>query len=240
MSPPEIAAPEGWLIVLRPDGVVDAVEGGASVAWLGHKLEDAPDAPDSLRRAAADMLRVAPSTRVRRRKVSCARGGYAIDVEVLLIEALPLRRALTSVQDLVIRTLDIFQSQAKSNEIELSFHLDEVAPRALVVDREKVAWALSTLIANALRYACEHVDVRVGSNDAGSELVIDVSDDGPGISEQEARWLFDHNPATGKSAGLALLMVRDVVAAHRGSVSVKSSVGRGATFSMRIPRLGVA
>jgi signal transduction histidine kinase len=215
---------------------VDSVEGGASVGWLGRTLDDAPHAPAVLRQAAADVLRGPPTTRVRRRRVSCPHGDHTVEAEVLLVEALPLRRALTSVHDLVVRTLDLFQSQAKSREIDLSFDLADVTPPAVVVDREKVAWAISTLVANALRYARAHVDVRVGSDSDKRTLVIGVSDDGPGIPDQEARWLFEHNPATGKSAGLALLMVRDVVAAHRGTVSVKTTRGQGSTFTMRIPR----
>jgi signal transduction histidine kinase len=98
-----------------------------------------------------------------------------------------------------------------------------------------MTWAISTLVANALRYAREHVVIRVRSEPPN--LVVEVSDDGPGIPAREARWLFEHNPATGKSAGLALLMVRDVVAAHRGTIDVRTSVGEGSTFTLRIPRM---
>lgn len=228
---------EEWLVVLRADGVVDAVEGGAPVTWLGRTLADAPGTSGMLRRAAAELVRSPPSSIVRRRRVSSPEGERQVEVELLLVEALPVRRALTSIHELVMRTLDLFMSQAKSNDIDLSFELIEGVPPAVFVDSEKIAWAISTLVANGLRYAKEHVGVHVSWESASNDLVVEVRDDGAGIPEGEARWLFERNPVTGKSAGLALLMVNDVMAAHRGSVTVKSRPGHGSAFTMRIPRL---
>jgi hypothetical protein len=120
---------QDWLVILRPDGVVDAVEGGASVSWLGRTLEETPSAPEPIRRAASELVRAPATSHVRRSRVRYANGGGEVDVEVLLVEALPLRRALTSVHDLVIRVMDLFVSQARSNDIDLSFDLDDAAPR---------------------------------------------------------------------------------------------------------------
>lgn len=237
MKPPAERGVDPWLVVLRADGVVDAVDGGASVSWLGRPLADAPGVPDEVQRAASELSSEAPTSHVRRRLVTSSVGGEVVDVELLVVEALPIRRALTSVHELVMRTLDLFVSQAKSNAIDLAFELERDVPRAVLIDGEKVAWAISTLIANALRYANEHVLVHVRTDAPDmSELVIEVSDDGPGMPPEQVRWLFSHNPVTGRSAGLALLLVRDVVVAHRGTVDVQSSVGRGSKFTMRIPR----
>ncbi len=229
--------PAEWVVVLRGDGVVDAVEGGAPVTWLERSLVEVPSACEALRRAAAELMRAAPTSIVRRRKVRCVQGEREVQVELLLVEALPVRRVLTSVHELVMRTLDLFASQAKSNDIELSFEIDELAPPSMFVDSEKIAWATSMLVANALRYARKIVDVHVTWESASDDLVIEVRDDGAGISEAQARRLFDRDPVTGKAAGLALLMVKDIMASHRGSVAVTSKPGFGATFAMRIPRI---
>jgi signal transduction histidine kinase len=235
--PPEVAE---WLVVLGADGVVESVEGGAPITWMGHPLVDAPGTAGVLRQAAAGLVLAPPTSNVRRRMVHCVEGTKKVQVEVLLVEALPLRRAHTRVHELVMRTLDLFASQAKSNNIDLTIEQAGGVPPAIVLDSEKIAWALSTLVANALRYARTHVGVHVGWDDSSSGLVVEVSDDGPGIPEHQRRWLFERNPTTGQSAGLALLMVRDVMAAHRGSVVVESQAGRGTTFTLRIPRVRAA
>lgn len=230
-----------WLVVLRADGVVDAVDGGAPVTWLGHALVDAPGTAGVLRRAANDLVLGPPTSSVRRQKVRCMNGDVPVDVELLLVEALPMRRAHTRVHELVMRTLDLFSSQARTSNIDLTIDQADDVPPAVVVDSEKIAWALSTLVGNALRYARNHVAVHVRWEESIPAflpaLVIDVTDDGPGMSEHTTRWLFQRNAATGESAGLALLMVSDVLAAHRGSIGVRSQVGSGTTFTIRIPRV---
>jgi len=230
---------EEWLVVLRADGVVDAIEGGAPATWLGRNLADAPEASEALRQAADELVRSPPTSIVRRRKVRCADSEGQVDVELLLVEALPIRRVFTRIHDLAMRTLDLFMLQAKSSDIDLTFDLEEGFPPALSVDSEKIAWAISTLVANALRYARKHVGVHVRWDSTSNDVVVEVGDDGAGIAEAQARWLFERNPATGKAAGLALLMVRDVVAAHRGSVTVESKPGHGSKFTLRIPRVSV-
>lgn len=225
-----------WVVVLRADGVVDSVQGGAPVTWLGHSLVNAPGTAGVLRRAAAELMREPPTSNVRRRIVQCVDDGRDVDVELLLVEALPVRRAHSRIFDLVTRTLDFFASQAKTSAIDLTIEKADDVPAAFHLDGEKIAWALATLVANALRYARTHVGVHVRCDEDGA-LRIDVTDDGPGMSEQQTRWLFEANPATGRPAGLALLLVRDVLAAHRGTVAVTSQVGEGTTFTMRIPRL---
>ena len=70
-----------------------------------------------------------------------------------------------------------------------------------------------------------------------SELVVRVVDNGPGIPADRRRWLFERNPQTGQATGVALVMVRDVVLAHRGTLEVDSQFGRGTTITLRVPRL---
>jgi hypothetical protein len=233
-APPEVAE---WLVVIRADGVVESAEGGAPVTWLGHLLVDAPGVMEPVRRAAAELVGDSSTSPVRRRRVRCADGKARVHVEVLLVEALPIRRTHMRVNDLAMRTLDLFTSQAKTSNIDLTVNQAEDLPAAFVLDGEKIAWALSMLVGNALRYARKHVGVSLRWDAATSELVIEVSDDGPGIPDQRTRWLFERNPASGQSAGLALLMVRDVMVAHHGSVNVHSHVGRGTTFTLHIPRV---
>jgi signal transduction histidine kinase len=166
-------------------------------------------------------------------------GSEVADVELLLVEGLPLRRSHTRVHEVVMRTLDLFGSQAKSNAIDIAIERAEDVPPVVLLDSEKIAWVLSTLVGNALRYARSHVAVKVRWDEDASDLVIDVNDDGPGMPPDRARWLFARDPRSGKSAGVALLMVFDIMAAHRGSIGVQRREGHGTTFTVRIPRIRV-
>jgi two-component system sensor histidine kinase SenX3 len=219
--------------------VIDAVDGGAPASWVGKKTAELVEAPPAMRQAAAELLAVPTTSNVRRSKVRTDDVGGALEIEVLLVEALPLRRAPTPLSALTMRTLDFFASQAEACKVDLTVEQVEGVPMTVVLDGEKIAWALSTLIANALRYARKHVGVRVSWDAGAAELVIDVSDDGPGIPEENRRWLFERHPSSGHTAGLALPMVRDVMAAHRGSVTVRNlpPPRGGAVFSLRLPHV---
>jgi signal transduction histidine kinase len=225
---------------MRPDGIVETVDGAAPIEWLGHSLLDAPNVPEQLRDAARQMLGQAPGERFSRWSEVTEDGGR---FELLVLEALPMRRTLTRVDTLVMRTLDTFVAQARTGEVDVTVHISPDVPPAMLIDGEKVAWALATVVGNALRFATlgkspsPHVRVSVEWADPPGNLVISVADSGPGIPDNRAKWLFGRNPATGKSAGLALLMVRDVIGAHRGSVGVRSTVGDGTVITLTIPRL---
>lgn len=132
-------------------------------------------------------------------------------------------------------------AQARSADVELRLRLAPNLPTVAVVDPEKIAWAVATLVGGALRHVRPaergaRVLVDVAWDGSVDEIVVGVEDNGPGIPPARAKWLFDRDPATGRSAGLALLMVKDVAIAHRGSVGVDSSLERGTKFTLRFPR----
>jgi two-component system OmpR family sensor kinase len=86
------------------------------------------------------------------------------------------------------------------------------------------------------------VAVRV-TREAGSAL-IEVSDEGPGLTPEVAAHVFDRfyraDPARARhsgGAGLGLAIVQAVITAHGGTVGVRSVPGHGATFWVRLPRL---
>ena len=222
-----------WLVIVQPDGFVDAVENGAPSTWVGHQLESLPNAPEQLRAIAEEVKRPS-STYVRRWVVH----GRDAAIEVLVVEGLPIRKAYTNVNDLLVRLLDVFASQARTTAVQLSVRQEGAG--VAFVDREKVTWAIATLVGNALRYVQGTTKPRVDvvfSWSADRELVIAVKDNGPGIPARRAKFLFSHDPSSGASAGLALRMVGDVVAAHRGTIRVETAEGEGTTFTVRLPRV---
>ena len=244
MYPPESGSLV-WTIVLRADGTVDLVAGGAPSTWAGHRFDDLGDAPALLVDAARALLELPPApSGLRSRHLSCTYEGQSHECELLLLEGLPLRRTLVMVDDLLLRTLDTFITQARSSDVDMRLERAKDLPPVLFVDGEKLAWTLATLVGNALRaFAPDtrghtaHIVLAASWHEASKQLELAVRDNGRGMPESQVRWLFDRDPSTGRSAGLALTMVRDVVAAHRGTVTAVSQVGVGTTITLRIPRL---
>src|SRR4029077_8665278 len=108
------------------------------------------------------------------------------------------------------------------------------------------AWAVTTLVGNALRYlestsghlAGKTIDVRTSYEPTTSEVTVEVRDGGPGIPADTVARLFKHDGLNVRGAGLALLLIRDVMAAHGGRVDVHSSIaptGHGTTIGLTFP-----
>ena len=116
-------------------------------------------------------------------------------------------------------------------------------------DGARMSQAFSNLITNAVQHGKPETPVRVAMRGLADEVVYEVSNDADVIPTAKLRTLFDPvkrfaiRPASERAAartqnlGLGLYVVKQIVAAHEGEVSVKSSAHDGVVFSARLPRL---
>ena len=229
-------------MVLRTDGTLLASR-GTPVEWFADAL-GSERAPLPVARAVHEACEDAVDDGVGFLTVPAAIDGKPVEVLVVAVDAVLLRRTLVPIDELVLRTMDLFVGQARSAAIELRVTRAPDMPAVLFGDGEKLAWVLATLVGNAIRAvgdvggraASGHVEVDVRYDPDSRAFVFEVSDDGPGMPEATVEWLFERDPRTGRAAGLALRMVKDVVAAHRGSIRVTSREGKGTRFYVTVPK----
>ena len=115
-------------------------------------------------------------------------------------------------------------------------------PLEAQADRRQLHLALTNLIENAVKFSPPGAAVHVASWRGHDEVGISVTDQGPGISEQDKEHLFDRyhqldrasDPRLGGS-GLGLSISRDVAVAHGGRLWADSSPGAGSTFTFALP-----
>lgn len=110
----------------------------------------------------------------------------------------------------------------------------------LFVDSEKIAWVITNLLSNAIRYSVENGRVIIGAQQLDAHQVeIYVQDFGKGIDPRYHESIFDRYfrvPGTKvQGSGLGLSISRDFVEAHDGSLTVSSSLGEGSRFSVKLP-----
>ncbi|BEQ14882.1 ATP-binding response regulator [Desulfoferula mesophila] len=112
----------------------------------------------------------------------------------------------------------------------------------LKVDRESLLEALYNLVSNAVKYNRAGGDIIIKGRKRGEVVELSISDQGPGVSSQEAAYIFDEfyrsrrkdikeKPGTGLGLAISLKVVR----AHGGDIKVASQVGQGATFTVTLP-----
>jgi two-component system phosphate regulon sensor histidine kinase PhoR len=114
-------------------------------------------------------------------------------------------------------------------------------------DPEAISVALRNLVDNAIKYSPNHPTVWVEWGVEDQYVAIRVRDKGPGIALAERKAIFRKfvrgsaaAAANVKGSGVGLAMVRHIVAAHGGAITVASEPGQGCTFTMLLPGVGRA
>lgn len=110
----------------------------------------------------------------------------------------------------------------------------------LPIDRFHLSTVMVNLLDNAIKYGADTISVTLGKT--VDTMSITVQDNGIGIPKKEHRAIFEKfyrvekgNIHTAKGLGLGLFYVRRVIEAYRGSISVSSETGKGATFTILLP-----
>lgn len=163
-----------------------------------------------------------------------------LDVARMDAGAMVVRRTAEPAGPLVEELYQSFLPQAR--RLGVAFEL-EVAPDLppASMDPDRVHQALANLVSNALKFTPEGGRVVVSVDEApdGDDLLLQVADTGPGISEESAEYLFDRfwqasrDDRTGSGLGLAI--VKGIAEAHGGRVEVRSAPGEGAVFILHVP-----
>jgi signal transduction histidine kinase len=217
--------------VLNADGTVLAVNGGAPPDWIDTRLQERTDVPADLRQAAADVRRQfdtsAPGAGVVSTTVVCG----SQPVRILALHAVPVHQPAVDLRALLESTVKVMEPQARAIGVALTLDVGPDLPPTLRLDPEKIAWTLTALIGNALRFVRHGtrlmpggaIQVRARRAPASSRVVLEVQDDGSGIPTDKLSQLLRRSNGPLQAAGLALSLVQDVVAAHGGEIQLEST-----------------
>jgi signal transduction histidine kinase len=128
------------------------------------------------------------------------------------------------------------QAERLRLEAEADVHVD--------VDPELIGRAVDNLVRNALKYSPGGTEVTLGVRSDGEQAVLEVRDEGMGLRQEDIAQLFKkygrlvpQKAGTMEGIGLGLYLTRLLVEAHGGTISATSAgLGKGATFTIRLPR----
>jgi signal transduction histidine kinase len=154
---------------------------------------------------------------------------------------LTLVRTPTDLGALIERAATMFQPQALDKAVTVT----AAAPAGLPlvnVDPERIAQVLRNLVSNAIVHTPAGGTVTLTAQPRDHEVAVTVSDTGIGIAPEHLPYVFDRFYRADRSrtrqtggAGLGLAIVRQLVVAHGGSVSVESTPGQGSAFTFTLP-----
>jgi signal transduction histidine kinase len=169
----------------------------------------------------------------------------------LVVDLLELARLDAGTFDLKHESVDMnlllqhvvegFSPQANNRQVNIEIHYANLP--LIYGDGDRLSQVFTNLLDNALKFTPNGGTVKIRTENDASELRVDITDTGVGISSDKLPYIFerfyqvDPSRKGGEehSAGLGLAIVREIVLAHHGTITAQSSPGQGSTFTVRLP-----
>jgi len=223
------------------------------LAMLAHELRN-PLAPigaaaELLQRARLDENRVRATSAVIGRQVRHMTGliDDLLDVSRVTRGLIELDKAALDIRHVVNEAVEQVSPLIRSRGHELTIRL---APQTATVkgDKKRLVQVLANVLNNAAKYTAEGGHLELHTSVRDQNVLIEVTDDGIGMTPDTARHAFDLFAQAERSSdrssgglGLGLALVKSLVELHGGTVTCRSSgLGEGSTFSIRLPLLATA
>lgn len=151
------------------------------------------------------------------------------------------KKELLDLAGIITGTVDLLRNQGEANEIVFEVDLPETLP-LVEADRAEMEQLFTNLISNAIKYNVKKGKVTITAGPGNHYLNIKVADSGIGIDKEHLSSIFDEFyrvciPETRyvTGTGLGLSIVKRIVESHFGKIEVDSEVGKGTTFTVKLP-----
>ncbi len=138
--------------------------------------------------------------------------------------------------------VDMLEKRAADKKISLQLK-ENYSPIYVYADQNAIRQVFTNLLANAIIYGHDNGYTKISFFEMGDNILIEVADNGPGISEENLPRLFERFYRVDKSrsrdsggTGLGLAIVKHIIEAHKQTIHVRSSIGKGATFSFTLKK----
>jgi signal transduction histidine kinase len=164
-------------------------------------------------------------------------------LKVISVDIGKLQESFTqvSIKNEIAKALESVSPYAARKDVEIVTSIsDQIHP--VFGDGLSLSEAFTNLIGNAVKYSKDGSKVLVKADENGNEVVISIKDEGVGISREDLPHIFEgfFRGKSGQSVasghGIGLAVSRQIIEAHKGSITVESELGAGSTFSVRLPK----
>ena len=108
-------------------------------------------------------------------------------------------------------------------------------------DKGSLTEAIVNLLTNSVKYSQIGGEIKVTASQAHNRILVAVTDNGVGIAEEDINFIFagfyrgENLPEGERSSGVGLTITKNIIEAHDGTIDVKSEIGKGSIFTIRLP-----
>jgi signal transduction histidine kinase len=165
-----------------------------------------------------------------------------LTIDLIELGKLELNLAPSNVRQLAGDAVETLESLAQAKNIAL---VNQCTEQYVQVDADRIVQVLVNLITNAIKFSPGKSEIQVSSARNSGSIVISVSDQGCGMSEQECRQAFEKfyqsaNNTKEEGFGLGLAICRLIIESHQGRIGVESVLGKGSRFWFSIAEAATA
>jgi PAS domain S-box-containing protein len=165
-----------------------------------------------------------------------------LDISKIESGQVRMSKSLTNLRNLLKEEVMIFKTQAQNKGIQMEIET-EMSLREIYCDGDKIREVMDNLLSNAIKYTPQSGRIKIQAKNDERGVRIDVMDTGIGIAKDDLGRIFEpfqHIEKSGledeeESTGLGLTLVKRIVEAHDGTISVRSQQGNGSVFTVFLP-----
>lgn len=154
-----------------------------------------------------------------------------------------LKSQKIDIVELAKEVIEGMEMSAKNRKVNMRFDKKYDKPIWVKADRFRISQVFTNLVGNAINYGKEGGQCVISFDDLDENILVEVSDDGPGIAADHLPRLFERFYRVDKSrskhmggTGLGLAIAKHIVEAHGQSITVRSEVGEGTTLSFTLKK----
>lgn len=159
------------------------------------------------------------------------------------VGALTYHKQTVSLSPLLKTCVELFQVKAQAAGLTLKDNIDAGQLYSVVADSDRLQQLFSNLLENSIRYTDAGGDIEVGISTSDTHIVVTIDDSPPGVAPEQQGKIFERlyrledsrSRATG-GAGLGLAICKNIVGAHQGNISARTSALGGLQICIELPK----
>jgi signal transduction histidine kinase len=152
---------------------------------------------------------------------------------------LKLNKDTTTIDEILSNVIEMYEFIAEEKNITINKTLN--SETKLNVDKNRMFQVFANLLDNAIKYSPENTTISINSIEDKTKIIIEVKDQGCGVAQADINNIFKKlyrcdRSRTKKGLGLGLSMVKSIVEAHNGKITIESELNIGSCFKVELPK----
>ncbi len=160
-----------------------------------------------------------------------------LDLEKIASGRLQLSKRRVFLSEIIDQAISTVKIMADENDVEI---VHEPVETVLEVDPDRICQVITNLLSNAIKFSPAKSQIIIAVTPQSKSVRVSVIDQGPGIAEDQQELIFERfqqakSEKSHLGSGLGLSICKALISLHKGTIWVESEVGRGSSFSFKLP-----